>query len=150
MPDAERDGNDGITTLQYIYSECSLEFSLKNGYLYQKNSDLDSASSATSLDLPFYYASTTVIPSADRVIIKAWQTDPENFFRPSDSYVERFFNGPKDILWVGCRNGYTIKDGTSSTGSAVFRMDDASNETFGVAVHGTGRTNITVRCEQLR
>ena len=38
MPDAERDGNDGITTLQYVYSECSLEFSLKNGYVYQKNS----------------------------------------------------------------------------------------------------------------
>ena len=145
MPNAERDGNDGITTLQYVYSECSLEFSLKNGYVYQKNSDLGAAPSPASLDLPSYYASTTVIPSADRVIIKAWQTDPENFLRPSDSYVEHFFNGPKDILWASCRNGYSIKDATSSTGSAVFRMDDASNETFGVAVGGTGRTNITIQ-----
>ena len=49
---------------------------------------------------------------------------------------------------MSCRNGYTVKDGTSSTGSAVFRMDDASYETFGVAVGGTGRTNITIQCEQ--
>src|SRR5207302_17806 len=53
-----------------------------------------------------YWASVTVLPTAGRVIKQAWETDPSKFFPKSDGYVTHFFNGPKDVMWVNCGEGY--------------------------------------------
>jgi hypothetical protein len=98
-----------------------------------------------------YSASVTVVPRpVNRVIKQAWDKDPSRFFPDSDRYVEHMFNGPMDIMWVKCRDGYTIAGPTSSTGSSVFQMDpaDPNNPYWGVAVSDSERTNITVLCRR--
>jgi hypothetical protein len=100
-------------------------------------------------DLESYSAAVTVLPRpASRVIEQAWDKDPASFFPDSDRYVEHMFNGPMDIMWVKCREGYKIESPESSTNSSIFQMDPRSstNPYWGVAVSDSQRTNITVRC----
>jgi len=102
-------------------------------------------------DVQFYYAAVTVVPAAKRVINQAWQTDLATDALPSpDLWVKHFFNGPMDIMWVNCRDGYTIQGALSATNSAVFPMSEGNPriDTHGVAVSDSGRTNITIRCVQ--
>ena len=99
-----------------------------------------------------YAASVTVVPRpVNRVIKQAWDKDPNHFFPDSDRYVEHMFNGPMDIMWVKCRDGYSITGPKSSTGSSVFQMDpaDPKNPYWGVAVSDSERTNITVLCSKV-
>ena len=99
-----------------------------------------------------YSASVTVVPHpVNRVIKQAWDTDPSHFFPNSEEYIEHLFNGPMDIMWVKCREGYTITGPKSSTGSSVFQMDpaDPKNLYWGVAVSDSERSNITVRCSKV-
>jgi Domain of unknown function (DUF4431) len=102
-------------------------------------------------DLPnvqSYYASATVIQAAKRVATQAWQKDPADALQSADSWMRHFFNGPMDIMWVNCREGYAIQEARSSTNSAVFQLseDNPQIDTHGVAVSDSGRTNITIRC----
>ena len=99
-----------------------------------------------------YSASVTVVPRpVNRVINQAWDKDPSHFFPDSDRYVDHMFNGPMDIMWVKCRDGYAITGSKSSTGSSVFQMDpaDPKNPYWGVAVSDSERTNITVLCSKV-
>ena len=102
-------------------------------------------------DAPSYIASATVVPSPTRRVIKqAWDNDPSRFFPESDRFIEHFFNGPSDIMWVKCLDGYTITESKSSSGTSVFQMDpgDTKNPYWGVAVSVSERSNITVRCSR--
>jgi hypothetical protein len=99
-----------------------------------------------------YSASVTVVPRpVSRVIEQAWDKDPSHFFPDSDRYIEHIFNGPMDVMWVKCKDGYTIAGPKSSTGSSVFQMDpaDPKNPYWGVAVSNSERTNITVLCRKM-
>jgi hypothetical protein len=100
-------------------------------------------------DVESYFASLTVLPKpTSRVIEQAWDKDPVNFFADSDRYTEHMFNGPMNIMWVKCRDGYRIERPTSSTNSGVFQMAprNSTNPFWGVAVSDSERTNITVHC----
>jgi hypothetical protein len=100
-------------------------------------------------DVDSYFAAVTVLPRpASRVIKQVWDSDPVNPFADSDRYVEHMFNGPMDVMWVKCREGYRIESPTSTTNSSIFQMDprSPSNPFWGVAVSDSERTNITLRC----
>jgi hypothetical protein len=102
-------------------------------------------------EIPEYSASATVVPHpVNRVIKQAWDKDPSHLFADSDRYIDHMFNGPMDIMWVRCRDGYEISNAHSSTASSVFQMapDDPKNPYWGVAVAEAARTNITVRCSK--
>jgi hypothetical protein len=119
------------------------------GSLAEKTSAPVRSPSGPLPDVQEYFASVTVVPRpVSRIIKQAWDKDPRQFFPDSDRYVEHLFNGPMDIMWVKCRDGYSISGPKSSTGSSVFQMapDDRTNPYWGIAVSDTERSNITVRC----
>jgi hypothetical protein len=101
-------------------------------------------------DLLVYHASATADTQAQRVIERAWRDQPSRPLHPPDAYVQHFFNGAMDTMWVNCREGYVAKDAKSTTASEVFPLnsDDPKNEIFGVRVGESGRSNITIRCER--
>jgi len=75
-------------------------------------------------DLESYFASVSVLPRpASRVVKQAWDTDQGAFFADSDRYVEHMFNGPMDVMWVKCREGYRVESSESSSNSSLFQMD---------------------------
>lgn len=82
------------------------------------------------------------------MITQAWDKDPAAFFPDSDRYVEHMFNGPMDVMWVKCREGYRISKPASSTDSSIFQMDpqNSTNPYWGVAVSDSQRSNITMHC----
>lgn len=109
-------------------------------------------SARRTTDLPevqSYYAAVTVVPAAKTVVNQVWQTDLSTDSLPSpELWVKHLFNGPMDIMWVNCRDGYTIQGAVSATNSAVFPMSEGNPriDTRGVAVSDSERTNITIRC----
>jgi hypothetical protein len=105
---------------------------------------------STIRNVTLYSAAATVLPApVDRLVKLAWNGDAKNPFPDSDRYIQHLFNGPMDIMWVKCADGYLV-DGIpeSTTRSSVFQMDpsDPKNPWWGVAVSASQRTNVTVRC----
>jgi hypothetical protein len=97
-----------------------------------------------------YWAQVTVVQSpVNRVIKLAWTSDRSNPVRNPDDLVEHFFNGPMDIMWVYCRDGYTIVSAESSTNSAVFPMDGPGSKAWGLAVAPHGESAITITCRRI-
>jgi hypothetical protein len=101
-------------------------------------------------DMPSYFVSVTVLPSpVSRVVKQAWAANhPTRFFSESDRYAQHMFNGPEDIMWVKCREGYTISAPRSTTKAGIFQMspDSTKNPYWGVAVSDSQPTNITMQC----
>jgi hypothetical protein len=75
----------------------------------------------------------------------------------SKSYVERyimvFFNTPKDVLWLGCADGYRLNGSSSRTGSQLMWLDEADKEHWPAGVlfdgHFSGEVfNLTITCSK--
>lgn len=101
------------------------------------------------LNLAAYFASVTVVPGpTGRVSKVAWDIDPKSPLAESDRYTEHLFNGPKDLMWIKCRDGYVITTPISSTNSRIVQMNpnDRTNPYWGVLVSERELSNITVRC----
>jgi len=98
-----------------------------------------------------YIASATVIPDpGGRVIKEARGALLKDLLPDPESLVRTMFNGPQDIMWVYCSEGYRLGEATSATSSRVFQMDpaDPSNSYWGVAASYSERSNITVTCSK--
>jgi hypothetical protein len=94
-----------------------------------------------------YFAKVTVMQSpVNRVITMAWANDPKNPFRDADNFVTYYFNGPMDILWVECRDGYRIVNIESPTGRAIFPMDGPGSKAWGLSVAPHGSSAIQITC----
>ena len=106
---------------------------------------------AKLLDVQSYFASVTVERTPARVIKKAWVNDPSHLLPHSEFYIDHMFNGPMDVLWVTCRDGYTTTGPTSSTDAHPFRMspDDPTDRFWGISVNDTQSSEIAVGCQKV-
>lgn len=83
-----------------------------------------------------------------RVVTKIAYLLDEHGYLPANDYVTHYFNGPADIMWVNCPDGFRIVSASSSTGNDVFPMVEGDEDTaYGILLLNQLQNTIEVQCE---
>jgi TIR domain len=83
-----------------------------------------------------------------RVVTKIAYLLDEHGYLPANDYVTHYFNGPADIMWVNCPDGFRIASASSSTGNDVFPMVEGDEDTaYGILLLNQLQNTIEFRCE---
>jgi hypothetical protein len=77
----------------------------------------------------------------------AWLRD-EHGYLPANEYVTHYFNGPADVMWVNCPDGFRIVQASSPTGNSVFPMTEGGDDTaYGILLLNQLQNTILITCE---
>ncbi len=69
--------------------------------------------------------------------------DRGEYLIPIEDYVSTSFNNPADLLWVYCKDGYTISDVSSPTGNEVGNVPDSGAN---LSIEEKYKNSINVKC----
>lgn len=75
----------------------------------------------------------------------AYALDDQNYFTDPNEWVMVGFNGPADMMRIGCRDGFDIESCVSNSGNKVFTE---GSSTCGTVVQDKMQNSLRIECNK--